>query len=345
MSTEKKTVFLSGATGFIAQHIVKQLLDSGKFKVIGSVRSEDKANSLAKNFNNNPDLSFVYVKDIADPVAFDEAFKEHGPKLDYVIHSASPFTYDITDIQKDLITPAKIGSAGIFKASVNYAPNLKHFLVTSSFAAIVNPSKAADPNTVFDESSWNPSTLEEALQNEFNGYRYSKKIAEKTIWDLSKELESKFNITAVNPVFVFGPQCFDSSATGNLNTSCEFINKLVHSKIGDDISSSINGAAIDVRDVVRAHIEPLLNSEKFNGQRLLLSDVRFGNQTLVDILNEFPELEGKIAKGVPHSDDNIAATKAKIVNDKTRELLGFKFISLEDSIQDTAKQILKVQNV
>ena len=105
MSTEKQTVFLSGASGFIAQHVVKDLLAAG-FKVIGSVRSEDKAQALAKNFNNSEDLSFVYVKDIADPKAFDAAFEEHGAKLDYVIHSASPFHFSVTHAKKDFITPA-----------------------------------------------------------------------------------------------------------------------------------------------------------------------------------------------------------------------------------------------
>lgn len=345
MSTEKQTVFLSGITGFIAQHIAKQLLDAGKFKVIGSVRSEEKATELTKNFNNNPDLSLVYVKDISDEHAFDESFEKYGPSLDYVIHTASPFTFEISDIEKDLITPAKNGSSGIFKACAKYASNLKHFVVTSSFAAIVNPATAGNPSTVFDESSWNPSTLEEALENEFNGYRYSKKIAESTIWSLAKELDAKFNITAVNPVFVFGPQCFDSSATGKLNTSCEFVRKFVNSKPGDEVPATTNGAAIDVRDVAKAHIEPLLNSEKFNGQRLLLSDVRFGNQTLVDILNEMPELKGKIAEGTPHRDDDVASKKAKIVNTKTRELLGFEFISIEQSVQDTAEQVLRAQNL
>ncbi|XBW36592.1 hypothetical protein QEN19_002164 [Hanseniaspora menglaensis] len=343
MAAEKEVVFLSGITGFIAQHIAKQLLESGQFKVIGSVRSEEKALILANNFGNNPDLSFVYVKDISDKNAFDESFEKYGSSFDYVIHTASPVTFEVADIQKDLITPAHQGSAGIFKAAVASCFKLKHFVITSSFAAIVDQATKNDPNTVYDETSWNPSSLEEGLSSEFNGYRYSKKIAEKTVWDLSKKLNTKFGITAVNPVFVFGPQCFDSAAKGKLNTSCEFIRDVVNSKLGDELSG-MNGAAIDVRDVAKAHIMPLLESQKFNGKRLLLSDVRFDSQIFADILNDVPELKGKISIGNPNKNVNNFDNNAKIVNEETKKLLGFKFISLKKSVTDTAAQIIRAQN-
>ena len=44
------TVFVSGATGFIAQNIIKELL-SKDYKVIGSVRSEKKGQDLEKLIN------------------------------------------------------------------------------------------------------------------------------------------------------------------------------------------------------------------------------------------------------------------------------------------------------
>ncbi|XBW36593.1 hypothetical protein QEN19_002165 [Hanseniaspora menglaensis] len=343
MSTEKQTVFLSGITGYIAQHITKDLLETGKFKIIGSIRSEEKAKALAANFNNNADLSFVYVKDVADPAAFDESFKEHGAKIDYVIHSASPFHFNVTDVNKDLIVPAEIGSAGIFKASVKYAPNLKHFVVTSSYAAVSDAASDLDSSKTFNEESWNTGSFEDAIKNPVDGYYYSKTVAEKTIWKLAKELDAKFGVTAVNPSFVFGPQCFDSAATGTLNTSCEFINGFVHSSPTDEVNGTIKGGFIDVRDVSKAHVAPLLNSSKFNGQRLIMSSARFGNQSLVDVLNEIPQLKGKIAVGTPHRDDNVASELAAVNNDKTKELLGFEFTSLKKTVTDTALQILKVE--
>lgn len=343
MSTEKQTIYISGITGYIAQHITLELLKLGKFKVIGSVRNEEKAKILAKNFNNNSDLSFDYVTDIAASDAFENSFKKYGESLDFIIHTASPFTFEVKDVQKDLIDPAKIGSENIFKAAVKYAPNLKHFVVTSSFAAIVNRATASNPKTVFNEDSWNPFTLADGLQNPGNGYTYSKTIAEKTIWKLADSLKVKFGVSAVNPVLVLGPQAFDSNVSSKLNTSCEFVNKYVHSKLGDEVPKGFSGAAVDVRDVAKAHVAPLLDSQKFNKKRLFMTDKNFSNQIFVDILNTLPELRGKIAVGTPHKDDSIAKKSAKLDNTKTRSLLDFDFIEIEKSVRDTALQILKVE--
>ena len=341
MSTEKQTVFLSGASGYIAQHILKDLLAAG-FKVIGSVRSEDKAQAIAKNFGNTEDLSFVYVKDIADPKAFDAAFEEHGKNIDFVVHSASPFRFDINDVNEDLIVPAEIGSAGIFKAATKYAPNLKHFVVTSSYASIADAPTDTKKELTFTEKTWNDMTFEQAVTNAVDGYYYSKTIAEKTIWNLAKELNVNFGITAVNPSFVFGPQAFDANVTKVLNTSCQVINGFLDSTPETVVDESIKAAFVDVRDVAKAHVAPLLDSKKFNGERLILSQGRFGNQSVVDALNKLPALKGKIAVGTPHRDDEVAQELAKIDNSRTKELLGFPFVSLDETVKDTAEQILKV---
>ncbi|OBA26368.1 NAD(P)-binding protein [Hanseniaspora valbyensis NRRL Y-1626] len=305
MSTKKQTVFLSGASGFIAQQIVKQLLDSKKFKVIGSVRSEEKANSLAENFKS-PDLSFVYVKELADPTAFDEAFKEHGFEIDYVIHSASPVVFTADDVEKEIIIPAKNGS-----------------------------------NVVFSESSWNPVTFEEGVNVDGCAYFYAKKSAEELVWKLAKENKVKFGVTSVCPSYVFGPQAFDVTAKKDVNFSAGIVTNYIKTTVNDSVGTGYYGFCIDVRDVARAHIEPLLNSEKFNDQRLYMVTGTYGEQYIVDTLNTIPELKGKIAVGTPHGDDDIQNRIAKCDNSKTRELLGFEFISVKQSIIDTAQQVLR----
>lgn len=66
MSSET-VVFVSGATGFIAQQIVKTVLEAG-YKTIGSVRSEEKGKylkSLIESAGLNSNLfNYVIVKDI-----------------------------------------------------------------------------------------------------------------------------------------------------------------------------------------------------------------------------------------------------------------------------------------
>ena len=54
-------------------------------------------------------LSFVYVADIAVEGAFDDVFLKTDYAFDYIIHTASPTNFKVTDFQRDLINPAVQG--------------------------------------------------------------------------------------------------------------------------------------------------------------------------------------------------------------------------------------------
>ncbi|GMF55588.1 unnamed protein product [[Candida] boidinii] len=78
MSADK--VLVTGATGFLATHVVDILLSKG-YKVIGTARSEAKYEPLLKEFQAKypqGDLSFEIVQDIGAPNAFDEVLKKHN---------------------------------------------------------------------------------------------------------------------------------------------------------------------------------------------------------------------------------------------------------------------------
>jgi hypothetical protein len=69
-------------------------------------------------------LDFAIVPDVAQPNAFDEALVSNPP-FEAVIHTASPFHFNVTDVQKDLLDPAVNGTTGILKAIVSKAPRVK----------------------------------------------------------------------------------------------------------------------------------------------------------------------------------------------------------------------------
>ncbi|KAL6947541.1 hypothetical protein ACO0RG_000116 [Hanseniaspora osmophila] len=324
----KPTVFISGATGFIAQHIIKQLLDSKTYKVVGSVRSAAKAEKLESDFGNHPDLSLVTVEDLSKLDAFDSVFKEHGASFDYIFHTASPVSTELRSI---------------FEATVKYAPNVKKFVQTSSSAALRNPEASTDPSVNVTEKSWNTLGLEESTKDYIKAYFYSKGTAEKISWELHEKLGAKFELTVINPVYVFGPQAFDSSVSNHLNFSCEVINSIVHSKFNTPLSNSVKGNFIDVRDVARAHVEAL-TSDKLSGQRLILSENIFSSELIANIINEkFPQLNGKIAKPSPISNEEISKHLANIDNHVTKGLLSFEFRDLTTIVVDTVSQILNVE--
>ena len=75
-----------------------------------SVRSPQRAKEVIDLHPSwKSSVDFVYVADIVEPEAFTEVFKNEKDGFDYVIHNASPVTFSVTDIQKQLIDPAVQG--------------------------------------------------------------------------------------------------------------------------------------------------------------------------------------------------------------------------------------------
>lgn len=94
-------VLLTGGSGFIAAHTLDVLLKRGH-SVVTTVRTEDKASKIKadnKEAVEKGQLSFAIVPDIAQEGAFDEAVKS-DPPFDLVLHTASPFHFNVTDVKK-----------------------------------------------------------------------------------------------------------------------------------------------------------------------------------------------------------------------------------------------------
>jgi nucleoside-diphosphate-sugar epimerase len=122
-----------------------------------------------------------------------------------VIHTASPFHFNVTDTKKDLLDPAIIGTTGILKAIKKNAPRVKHVVITSSFASILNAAKGNSwTEHTYSEKDWNPITEEEALQNPSNGYRASKTFAEKAAWEFVEKEKPNFTLSTMCPPLVIG---------------------------------------------------------------------------------------------------------------------------------------------
>lgn len=338
------SVLVSGCNGYIAKHIVNDLLNEN-YKVIGTVRSNEKREKLAKQFGNNPNLVLEIVEDISDLHAFDEVFKKNSSEIKYVLHTASPFTLEVTDYVKQLFIPALNGTKAMLSAIKHFgATTVERLVITSSYAAIMNFDKEMVKGHIFTEASWNPDDWEKAQESAGRAYNGSKVFAEREAWKFLEDNRDivKCKLSVVNPVYVFGPQMFDEDVTPKMNTSCEIINKAIHTKPDAVIDPfETFGSFVDVRDVSKAHLLAF-QRENLIGKRLLMDNGRFSTQDIFDVLNEqIPSLKGTIPVGNPGTDgqhNNIGAT---VDNSQTKELLGFKFRTFTETVTDTAKQILK----
>ncbi|WEJ95358.1 nucleoside-diphosphate-sugar epimerase [Yamadazyma tenuis] len=321
------TVFVTGANGYIAQHLVVQLIEKG-YSVVGTVRSKEKGESLVANLPKN--FQYEVVSDIVKPGAFDEALKKH-PEVVGFFHTASPVSMVADDVENDIIRPAIEGTKNVLSAVQQFGTNVKRFVYTSSNAAIVSPTDNKD--SVVTEESWcNLGRHEVSIG--LPGYKISKTYAEKEVWASSEKSSFTFNI--VNPTFVFGPQAFASEAKGTLNFSADLITRLASLKEGDEIPPMVGGF-VDVRDVARAHI--FAYETELDKTRLYLFEEKFTSQLAVDIIREnFPEL-ASIPKGDPSTALDFG-NSPQIDNKKTRALVG-PFIGLKQSVIDTVQQVLE----
>ena len=106
------TVLLTGGNGFIASHILSQLISAG-YAVTATLRSPSKAQALLTTHPEWEDkVKFDYVPELTATNAFDAVFEkaaEGGGGFDYVIHTASPVTFVVQDVERDLVEPAVKG--------------------------------------------------------------------------------------------------------------------------------------------------------------------------------------------------------------------------------------------
>lgn len=337
------TVLVTGASGFIAQHIVKLLINKG-YNVVGTVRLAAKGEKLKANCDNVSAGKFQYilVPDIGSENAFDHIFSAH-PQISIVLHTASPFFYDTKDPEKDLVLPAIKGTTNIMKAiqdEINGGNNtIKKVVITSSDAALYSADDEQDSTLSFDESSWNNISYADAIKDPINAYYGAKSFAEKIAWEASKS--SSFpSLVSVNPVYVFGPQAFENEVSETLNTSNELIHGLL--KLGPEGKfDNDKGGFVDVRDVAKAHLAAM-EEDKLIGKRLYMSNGKFSVQMILDIVNsKIPSFKGKIPVGTPGSGPKDISTMAKTSNTATRELLGIEWVSLDDCVIDVVDQIIR----
>lgn len=264
MPVPESPVLVTGATGFIAAEMVKQLLGAG-YRVRGTTRDVEKAQQRGEltSLEGAAERLELVPADLNEP----RAFAEHMAGCEYVMHAASPFTLAVADPQRDLVDPAVNGTLSVLESAAA-TPSVKRIVLTSSFAAISNGPRR-EP---YDESDWNTtSTLDRGP------YAYSKTMAEKKAWDFMESGNRHFDLVVINPTGVTGPSVVD-----RVNQTHEFMVGMTNGQSPAIID--IGFPIIDVRDVARAHIKAM-ETQSAEG-RYLVSAGALAFRRYVEIMNE-----------------------------------------------------------
>jgi nucleoside-diphosphate-sugar epimerase len=223
-------VVVTGASGFVGSHIVKELLDHG-YRVRGTVRSPDRVRSEGHltGLTGSERLELV-AADLNEAGSYDQAMDG----VEYLIHTASPYVVSVSDPKRDLIDPAVLGAASVLE-SAGAAGSVRRIIVTSSFAAVTD-----QPEGRYDESIWNTSS---SLRR--NPYYYSKVLAERAAWDFAAA-HGGIRVISMNPTLVIGP-----SLVPSLNESNGVLAGYTTGQYPGIVS--LRYGLVDVRDVATAH--------------------------------------------------------------------------------------------
>ena len=325
-------VLVTGATGFIGLHCIKQLLDRG-YSVNGTLRSLDRQaeviDSLERNNTPTRHLSLFEV-DLNRDSGWNSAIRD----CNYVLHVASPFV--LTDEDENFfVKPAVEGVQRALKFSKKH--NVKKVILTSSFAAIHETLN--DRQESFNEEDWsNPN------KPGISFYAKSKTMAELAAWEFMEMENPDFSLAVINPVLVMGP-----SLSKDVGTSNSLVKNMINGSVPG--TPKIHIGIVDVRDVASVHILAM-ESSSADGERIIVSEKELWVHEVAAILrdagfNKTPKVEFPkwLMKVVALFRKDLAlmvpmiGKRRDVSSSKARELLGWKPMKAELSIIDTAQQL------
>ncbi|MDR9442071.1 MAG: SDR family oxidoreductase [Schleiferiaceae bacterium] len=235
-------VLVTGATGYVAGWLVKRLLEEGH-TVHATVRQpahQEKRAHLDELGEKLPGTLKIFQADLLEEGSFAQAMEG----CSVVFHTASPFTLNVEDPQKELIDPAVKGTENVLQQAKKN-PTVQRVVLTSSCAAIYTDASdtAQAPEGGLTEAHWN-----ETASLEYQPYSYSKTLAERRAWELAQE-QQQWDLVTINPSFVLGPALQKGDVTSE---SYNLLRQLGDGTMKQGVPRMGIGL-VDVRDVAEAH--------------------------------------------------------------------------------------------
>jgi dihydroflavonol-4-reductase len=340
-----KPICVTGASGFIASYIIRELLDNG-YTVRATVRGLTKGNKYEylTSFSGAAERLELVQAELLTEGSYDEAIAG----CEYIIHTASPYVLHVADPQENLVDPALKGTINILQACTK-AGSVKKVVLTSSVAAVFDEPISEH---VYTEEDWNETS---SLTR--NPYYYSKTLAERSAWEYVEKENPAFELVVINPGAVIGV-----SLVPSLNTSNEIIyNALVGNY---PIIMDLSWGFVDVRDVAHAHVLAMEN-EKAKGRYLCTEETL----TLLEVINilreagysnfKLPKLKmagvvgnalAKILvsiqpKGIRTFVRTHVGRSVHYDNTKIREELGIMFRPVKESIREAAEDLIRWKHI
>ncbi len=327
------TVLVTGGSGYIAGHLIRQLVGAG-WTVRTTVRSLSREAEVRRALATDDDRLSFFAADLTADAGWDVAMAG----CTHVAHVASPFPAAAPKNEDDLIVPARDGALRALRAA--RAADVKRFVMTSSTAAI---GYGVSGKSRFTEADWT-----DVAGPGVYPYVKSKTIAERAARDWVAREGGDIEFCTINPSLVLGPVL-----SADMSTSVEAVKKLLDGSMPG--LPNLSFPAVDVRDIADIHVRALtaraMANERFiaSGRTIGMVEMaailrsRMGAHArkvprlrlpdfLVRLIGKFDPVVGQVTTELSR-DKHMDASHAKTV-------LGWEPRPIEDSIVDTAQSLI-----
>lgn len=308
-------VLVTGGSGFVATHLVAQLLERG-YPVRASVRSlanAAKVEPLRRIGAAHPGRLDLFEAELTRPHAFDEAMA--GCR--FVFHVASPFLMpeQIRDARRDVLDPALLGTRSILD-SVERTPSVERLVLTSTVGAVFGDyaDVLAMKDQVLTEEYFNTSST---LEN--NPYHYAKTVAEQAAWQAARA-QTRWRLVVVNPGLILGPSLAPASVSGSLFLMNELMSGYFFYG-----APNFSFTFVDVRDVATAHIRAA-EREPAAGRYLLARPEMVSFSRMANIIRDrYPRRLLIPRHSVPDPAVRVLGPRFGLTQEYIRRHLGIRF--------------------
>jgi nucleoside-diphosphate-sugar epimerase len=334
------TVLVTGGSGFVGCHCILQLLAAG-YEVRTTVRNlnrEPEVRAMLKVGGAEPGDRLLFI---AADLEKDDGWPEAVAGCEYVLHVASPLPASLPKHVDELIVPAREGALRVLRAARD--AGVKRVVLTSSFAAIGYGHEVQ--KTPFNETNWTN------LNGDVIAYAKSKTLAERAAWDFMAKEGGNLELSAINPVAVFGPVLGP-----DYSASILLVQRLMDRAMPG--CPRLCFGLVDVRDVADLHLLAMTNPAA-KGERFLALAGDF--MWMADIAKVLKNRLGQPAKRVPIGElpnwlVRIAAFRDPTIrlilpelgkfknatNEKAKRVLGWTPRSNEEAVIATAESLIRL---
>ncbi|MFC6170810.1 NAD-dependent epimerase/dehydratase family protein [Loigolactobacillus jiayinensis] len=317
-----KKVLVTGGNGFLALHLIKQLLNND-YQVRTTVRSLAKKEQVLATLKKNQTPHLDQLTFVEATLTTATGWTEAMADINYVLSVAAPVFVGPSKVAASTDQVATAGIRRIIQTAEK--AGVKRIVMTANLGAVGFSNK--DPYHITTEADWT-----NANEPGLSRYEKSKLLAEKSAWQYLEQTHSPLEFVTINAGAMLGP-ALDEHLSGSFGLLKNLLNPTTRVP---NIALNI----VDVRTVAQLHLRAMTSPVAANQRFLAVNDQPISMPEIVALIKATrPELAPQLPmRSLP----NWLIRLAAIFNQQAKE--GRLLLALNHQVSNQkAKRLLNWQ--